>query len=591
MPRIPQETIDEIRQKADIVEIIKEYIPLTPKGKNYFGICPFHADHSPSMSVSKEKQMYKCFSCGAAGNVFKFVSDYENISYIEAVQKVASKIGMNLNISTSDISTNKYSKEYEIMNLANLFYQNNLNTEYGSTAKEYLKKRGINEEMIKEFQLGVALDNNTLCSFLNQKKINEQDIASLGLGNMRDLKIHDIFVNRITFPIHDSQGRVVGFTARVYNKDGTPKYLNSKETVIFKKGNILFNYHRAKENICLSKKVIMVEGNMDAMRMYMTGFKNTIALMGTALTKDQIELLSKLRASVILMLDNDEAGETGTLTNGELLTKSNVPVEVVRLTGEKDPDEYILKNGPEAMQKNIDHPISYLDFKLSVLKKNKNLNDTADLAEYVKSVLKTLETADPITIDITLNKLVQDYHLSYDVLKSELKIKEVTPSVLPVALAPEHASKKQTRYEVSAEHILYDMMNDYKYVKIYENNLGFFANATYRGIANEIIYYANNHKEMVFADFLNYVEESPLKEEIYQIIKNIKDTDIIESSIYDYISVVKEVMWQDEIVKKRKELKSTLDENEKERIASEIVEYNKKIQEIKKERSVKNDNI
>ena len=249
MPRISENVINEIRAQADIVDIIKEYIPLTPKGKNYFGVCPFHQDHSPSMSVSKEKQMFKCFSCGAAGNVFKFVSDYENISFIEAVAKVASKVGIPLTITGDYKPKEKFQKEYDVMNLATLFFQNNLNTSLGTKAKEYLSKRGLNEEMVKVFDIGLALDKNTLYQFLNKKKIAPEDMVSLGLVNQSGLTYHDVFVNRIIFPIHDASGHVVGFTGRVYDGDYTPKYLNSKETSIFRKGNILFNYRRARDAI------------------------------------------------------------------------------------------------------------------------------------------------------------------------------------------------------------------------------------------------------------------------------------------------------------------------------------------------------
>ena len=584
MPRISENVINEIRAQADIVDIIKEYIPLTPKGKNYFGVCPFHQDHSPSMSVSKEKQMFKCFSCGAAGNVFKFVSDYENISFIEAVAKVASKVGIPLTITGDYKPKEKFQKEYDVMNLATLFFQNNLNTSLGTKAKEYLSKRGLNEEMVKVFDIGLALDKNTLYQFLNKKKIAPEDMVSLGLVNQSGLTYHDVFVNRIIFPIHDASSHVVGFTGRVYDGDYTPKYLNSKETSIFRKGNILFNYHRARDAIRTQKKVIMVEGNMDAIRMYVSGLQNTIALMGTSLTTEQVVLLQKLRVPVLLMFDNDEAGKTATMKNGQILIDAGITVEVVRLHGAKDPDEYILSNGIQAMKDNIEHPLSYLEFKYNALKENKNLEDTEELSLYVKGVLASLEHADEITIDITLNKLVQEFHLSYDILKSQLDTKKVEPvKQIPVK---EKRTTKKSKYDLCAELILYYMMNDLKYVKMYQTKLGYFKSSVYRGIANEIIYYVEKNKTIELADFLSYAETSPLKEDIYRILESIKTPEIVETSMEDYIFNIKECTWEEEIKKLKVEMKQTSDIHEKENLAKKIVDFNKKIQEMLEERSV-----
>lgn len=583
MAKISPEEIAHIREQADIVEIIGDYIPLTMRGKNYFGVCPFHQDHSPSMSVSREKQMYKCFSCGAAGNVFKFVSEYENINFIEAVAKVAAKIGISLNISASYKPVSKFAKEYEIMNLATLFYQNNLNTEFGLPAREYLHDRGITDDMIQEFQIGLSFQGNQLRDFLEKKGILKTKMLELGLVNQKNQEYNDVFNERILFPIQDASGQVVAYTGRVYEKDKIPKYLNSRETFLFRKGNILFNYHRAKEAIRLLKNVVLVEGNMDAIRMYVCGFKNTIALMGTSMTKEQIELLKKLHVPVTLMFDNDEAGKLATITNGNLLKNAGVEVLVIRLTNEKDPDEYILKRGVEVMQDTLKHPVSYLEFLYEALKENKDLTDATALASYVKSVLASLENADPITVDVVLNKLVQEFNLSYEVLKSELKEPKAaeTIEVKPIVKA------KKNRYQISVEHLLYAMMNDVKYIKMYQSKLGYFKEENYRKIANEIIYYAENKKEMSFADFLTYVELSPLKQEMNTIITSIKDDEIDDTSIADYIYNIKQIMWEDEVQKLKQEQKKLSDMNEKERIGNKIVELMKKIQEMKIERSVK----
>ena len=583
MPKIAAEEVARIREEADIVEIIGDYIPLTQKGKNFFGICPFHQDHSPSMSVSREKQMFKCFSCGAAGNVFKFVSDYENISYVEAIEKVAAKVGISIKISDTYKPKEKFSKEYEIMALATNFYQNNLNTEAGLPAKKYLIDRGLTDEMIKEFNIGLSFSNNQLRDFLTKKNISNEELLKVGLVNQKDLEYHDVFSDRILFPIHDEKGNVVAFTGRVYEKDRTPKYLNSKETIIFKKGNILFNLHRAKNAIRLEKRLIIVEGNMDAIRMYASGFKNTVALMGTSLTKEQIALISKQHVKVLLMFDNDEAGSLATMTNGRLLENAGIQVEVVRLSGQKDPDEYILKNGKEKMSDVLKHPMSFIEFQYENLKENKNLNDTENLREYVKNDLDSLKGADAITIDITLHKLAEEYNLTYEVLKSELQTEE---KPLEISLPPSKENRK-SRYEKSAEHILYYMMNSQRYIKIYQAKLGYFKDEGYRKIANEILYYAEENNKIELADFLTYAELSPLKNEIYAVIKSIKDVELDDTSFMDYIRNIKEIMWEEEVKKIKAEQKQVQDINEKEKLGQKIVDLMIKIQEIKKERSVK----
>ncbi len=583
MSRIAPEIVDEIRNKADIVEIIKDYIPLNQKGKNFFGVCPFHQDHSPSMSVSREKQMFKCFSCGAAGNVFKFVSDFENISFVEAIQKVANKVGVVLELKDDHKAVSKYDDKYKIMDLANNFYQNNLNTKAGEGAKDYLKKRGLTEEMIKTFEIGLSFSNNQLRNFLNSKKIANEELFDLGLVNFNNTDYFDVFVDRILFPIHDAVGHVVAFTGRVYDSQKTPKYLNSKETVIFKKGNVLFNYHRAKDSVRLEKKLILVEGNMDALRMYASGFKNTVALMGTSLTDEQITLIQKLHVPVILMLDNDNAGALATETNGKLLTKANIIVEVVRLSNQKDPDEYILANGASKMAEVIKHPVSFLEFEYENLKENRNLQDPMELSNYVKDVLNCLETADKITIDIILNKLANEFNLSLEVLKQELKsdkqeikiAKKISPKV------------KNSKYDISVNYILYYMMNEKKYIDLYQNNLGYFKEEKYRKIANEISYYAEEKNSINLADFLTYAETSPLKDEIYNVIKSINDPRIEDNSIKDYFNNIKEKNWEDELQKLKLEQKQVSDINEKTNIGQKIVEIMIKIQEIKKERSVR----
>lgn len=576
---IEEAEINRIRENADIVEIISSYIPLTPKGKNYFGVCPFHEDHSPSMSVSKEKGIYKCFSCGATGNVFKFVSDFENISFPESVKRIAEKIGMPLKGVIEIQKSKKNDKEYKLMELASLFFQNNLITQKGKEATEYLNERGLDEETRKEFQIGLSFDKNSLFEFLKKKKYQPSELVNLGLINQKEWTYYDTFINRIIFPIHNLNGDVVGFTGRIYLPNSQPpKYLNSKETVIFKKGDILFNYHRAKDAVRLEKKLILVEGNMDAIRMYKSGIKNTVALMGTSLTSFQIKEIKKMRVPVILMFDNDDAGFLATYQNGVLLEKEHIQVLVVRLSGEKDPDEYIIKNGVDAIKENIKNAVSFLEFKLSYYKKNKNLQDSEELVRYIKEVLNGMkESEDTILKEITLKKLSEDCGLSIEILKEELeKIEVKVPSVSFKEKEMSSTPTKKTKYTDGVFHILYFMMNDPMYIKMYKSKLGFLDNPNYRGIANEIVAYYESHKAINFADFLTYIETSKLKKEMLEIIQSIKDENMSETIMDEYINSVKKIIKNQEIKKLKIKLKEEMDSNKKLQIA-------KRIQELKKE--------
>lgn len=580
MFHIDDEEINQIRANADIVEIVSSYIPLTQKGKNYFGVCPFHDDHAPSMSVSSEKGIFKCFSCGATGNVFKFVGDFENISFAEAVQKVAEKVGITLKSRIIEKKAKKNELEYQIMDFSSLFFQNNIMTPRGIEALKYLKDRSLEEDVIKEFQIGLALDKNSLYELLKTKKYENKKLYDLGLINQNGLNYHDVFVNRIIFPIHNLTGETVGFTGRIYLKDSAPpKYLNSKETIIFKKGNILFNYHRAKDAIRLEKKVILVEGNMDAIRMYANGIKNTLALMGTNLTNYQINEIKKLRVPVILMLDNDDAGNIATYQAGTLLEKEGIDVSVVRLSGEKDPDEYIIKNGIKAMKDNIKNAISFLEFKLSYYKQNKNLQDGEELAKYIKEVLNGMkDNKDPILKEITLKKVSDDYGLSLDLLKEELdKITNDTKIEVSIPTKEIPSPTKTTKFKSGMNHILYFMMNDAKYILMYKSKLGFLSDATCRGIANEILAYYELNKKITLADFLTYAEKSKLKKEIYEVVESIKDENMDTQIMEEYIISVKKWMKQEEIKELKEKLKTELDSNKQVNIAMRIQSLKKEV--------------
>ena len=580
MAFISNEEINAIRAKADIVNIVGSYLPLTQRGKNFIGVCPFHDDHSPSMSVSPEKQIYKCFACGATGNVFTFVSDYENVPFIEAVKIVAEKCGMELSKDLISSSSNTiFKEEHEIMNLAEKFFQNNLRTTSGEVAIKYLNDRGLDDDTIKEFGIGLSLDsNNSLFTLLTKKKYGEKQLLDIGLVNNVNGNIYDMFSRRITFPLWDKDGNIVGFSARIYRGEkDVSKYINSRESKIFKKGETLYNYHQAKDVAKKNKKIIVVEGFMDAIRIALSGIKNVVALQGTAMTEEQILLLKKLRVDVILCLDNDNAGLMATLNNGEELEKHGIKTYVIRLSGEKDPDEYILKNGKEAFIENVSTPLTFFDFKINYLKQNKNLDNIEDLTTYINDVLKNLAVSDDAILrEITLNKLSSEYNISLDVLKSKLEqLKPVTTKKVEEKVPLKNTRRKDAN-TIAIENIIFYMLNGEEYIKEYRNKLGFFREQIYREIANEIIYYYDVNKKITVADFITYVnDKESIREKVMDIVNSMLDEELTIDAMDEYIDVVFKNDKKEEIKRLKEQMKNELDVDKKMKLVQKIAELKK----------------
>lgn len=571
MAIIPNEDINNIRNNANIVDIISSYINLEPHGKNFFGVCPFHDDHNPSLSVSPEKQIYTCFVCGKSGNVFTFVQDFENIDFVSAVKTVAEKVGYKLNVK--DHAANPNQKYLDLIDLANKYFINNLNSKDGKEAKDYLiKERRLTEDIINEFKIGLALSNNNLNKLLISKGYSSDEIVNYSLANKSNDGLLDIFRNRITFPINNDKGNVVAFSARIFNGEDASKYINSRESNIFKKGNILFNYDKCKQETSKTRSVILCEGQMDAIRIYSSGLKNVCATMGTALTKEHIALLKKLNSKVILVMDNDAAGEKSTLTNGEALINSNIEVLVVRLSDEKDPDSYILKFGIDKFKNAINNAITYFDFKLNYLKKNRNLDKSDELAEYINNVIDELNKSDDdILKAVTINKLSEDYHLDKELLESKI-IKKEKVEAKPLV---KKVNKKLSKYEKTAETILYMMMNDSKYIKVFNNELNYFPNKLYRDIANDIIAFYKINRGFNLADFITYIADLSYKDTILEIINKYQEFPINEIDFNSFLSIIREWINEKQIEKLKEELAQTEDINRKEELNDLIINLKK----------------
>lgn len=578
MANISYEEILSIQRKANIVDIIRDYVPLTQRGKNYFGICPFHDDHNPSMSVSPEKGVYKCFVCGNAGNVFNFVMEYEKVSFYEAVKIVADKIGVSIDISTSKKENTKKSPLYDIYNIAYKFYQNNLNTVYGKDAKKYLLNRKIDEDVIKNFNIGLSLSDSELCNALKAKGFKDDDIVSSGVAVQNGNNIYDIYKNRIMFPLYDLEGNVVGFSGRIYNQKSESKYINTKETEIFKKGELLYNYHIAKKEARKEKNIIVVEGFMDVIRLSTIGIVNVVATMGTAVTKYQLNLIQKLAPNITLMFDGDKAGEKATNAFIELANGNDSNIKVVRLEDNLDPDEYILTKGKDKMIYNLSHAQSVYDYKLSSYKENIDFNDSKEVSNYINVMIKEFEKIDDdIVREIEIKKLSESTNVSYDLIKSKLKEKEKK-----VIITHKPKNIKINKYEKASKYILYRMINDNNMILYYFNNLSYLPNDIERKLASEIVLFYKKFNSFNLSDFIIYLED---KKELINLVVDISDLKYTEDELNDnidnYFDVIKESLYNNQIVKLTSELKNESNSVKRMEIAQKIVDL--KIKESNKD--------
>ena len=574
MNTLTQEKINEIRNSVNIVDVISSYIPLTPRGKNYFGVCPFHDDNNPSMSVSPSRQIYKCFSCGATGTVFKFIMDYENISFKEAVKKVADMGGISVNIGT--IKKKQTNTElHQIYDLSLKFYINNLNTKNGKEAKEYLKTRNITDDIIKEFEIGLALKNNTLSNILINK-FDKNEVLKSGLVGQNERGYYDLFYDRIMFPLYDLDGNPVAYSGRIYNKKDPSKYFNTKETEIFKKGQLIYNYHRAKDIARKKNQIIVMEGFMDVIRAYTIDIKNTIAMMGTAVTETQAHLIKRMAKDIILCFDGDEAGAKATMSCANELQKIGVTPKVIRLEDNLDPDEYIQKYGKDAFQRKIDNPITVMDFKLSYLKEGKDLTSPVDQAKYISEIITELNKIDDeILKDLTIKKICTEMNIDEDLIKKHLEEK--------TKQKPKKENKIiiTDKYDKAESALIYYMLKSKEVITMYNKKVTYIPNKEYRMLAREISNFYKNFGYINEADFIDYIEcDEELMQTINKINKqNTKETYQIDE-INDYIKVIKDYNIKEETKRLLNKMKNLTDPLDKAKIAEEIVELKRECNNV-----------
>ncbi|MEK4012608.1 DNA primase [Peribacillus sp. FSL M8-0224] len=427
--RIEDEKINQIREAVDIVDLIGEYVQLKKQGRNYFGLCPFHGENSPSFSVSTEKQIFHCFGCGAGGNIFTFLMDIEGYSFVESAKVLAEKGNVPL-----EVEINKDSKRsnmpagaqqmVEAHDLLRKFYHHLLvNTKEGQDALEYLLKRGFTEETIEKFQIGYSLDSwDFVSKFLLKRGFPAEYMEQAGLIIFRekDESYFDRFRNRVMFPIMDHQGNTIAFSGRAMGDD-EPKYLNSPETPIFNKSKTLYNFHHARPHIRKKEQAVIFEGFADCISAVGAGVENAVATMGTALTDQHIQLLKRNTDQILICYDSDSAGLNAANRAVNMLQDHEFSVKVALMPDNLDPDDYIKEFGEKSfVSEVIGASLTYMAFKMHYLRRGKNVNNEGDRIQYIEEVLKEISRLpNAVERDHYLRQLSSEFSLSLDALEQQ----------------------------------------------------------------------------------------------------------------------------------------------------------------------------
>lgn len=438
-----EDLIEEIRQKNDIVDVISGYVKLQKKGSSYFGLCPFHNEKSPSFSVSRTKQMYYCFGCGAGGNVITFVMEYENFSFVEAVKMLAERAGV-------DVPEVEYSKEakekadlkttlLEINKLAAKYFYAQLKSEQGKLAHNYLTKRGLSEDTITAFGLGYSNKySDDLYKYLKMKGYGDEILAKAGLVSINEKNgVYDKFWNRVMFPIMDVNNRVIGFGGRVMG-DAKPKYLNSPETEVFDKSRNLYGLNRARTS--RKSYFLICEGYMDVIALHQAGFTNAVASLGTALTSGHASLIKRYVNEVYLTYDSDEAGTKAALRAIPILKEAGITAKIIRMEPYKDPDEFIKNLGQEAFEERINKARNGFMFSLEILERDYDMNSPEGKTAFHNEVARRLtEFEEELERDNYIEAVAQKYHISLEKLR-----KKVGQVAIQTGLAKPATKPKQT---------------------------------------------------------------------------------------------------------------------------------------------------
>ncbi len=421
MVRYSEELIDDIKNSNDIVDIISQYVTLKRSGRNFFGLCPFHREKTPSFSVSPDKQIFHCFGCGAGGNVIHFISKIENVDFRESLEILAERAGIALPTTdnTEDGKRQQLKeKVYQINKEAANYYHQELYKPTSKLAQEYVKKRKLDNKTLKDYCIGYAPINSSLYKYLKEKNFTDEEILASDLVNKTQRGFIDRFRNRLIFPIQDVRNRYIAFGGRVLD-NSLPKYINSPENIVYSKARNLYGLNVAKNSKL--DKLLIVEGYMDVVSLHQRGIENVVASCGTALTEAQGRLLRKYANKVIISYDSDSAGQAATLRGLEILNNLGCDIRILQMEGAKDPDEYVIKYGNGRFNNLIEKAISLIEFKVKVLKKDLNLDNTNDKIKFLNEIAKIVSTVDnQIEQEVYIDKISKDYEISKEAIYAQI---------------------------------------------------------------------------------------------------------------------------------------------------------------------------
>lgn len=561
MVRYSEELIEEIKNSNDIVDIISQYVNLKRSGRNFFGLCPFHKEKSPSFSVSPDKQIFHCFGCGAGGNVIHFISKIENADFKEAIGILANRAGIELP-TLNNYEDNKTallkSKVYEINQIAAEFYHQNLYKPTSKIGQEYIKKRKLDNRTLKSFLIGYSGNFDELYRILKQKGFTEEEILASSLVNKKDDgKYIDRFRKRVMFPIQDTRNKVIAFGGRVTD-DSKPKYINSPENIVYSKGRHLFGLNVAKRGEL--KNIIIVEGYMDAISLYQRGITNVVASLGTALTEAQGRLLRRYSERVTIGYDSDGAGQSATLRGLEILQNIGCDVRILQISGAKDPDEYVIKYGPERFLKCVEQAISLVEFKVKMLKQSLNLDNINDKIKFLNQVAKILSNVtNSIERELYVEKIANEYNVSKEAIYGEVNkliyTKNTGEKTLEKPIVKKEIKKEKQEIDSSTTKrenlIIYLLINypqeSYKKIKsvISENDMKLEEN---QKILKKM--YEEIEKGNINIDILNYFEEQNIIDHISGIMSYDFEISDLNKCIEDVVNTYE----KDKLINRRQEI-------------------------------------
>lgn len=562
MSWISEEDIKAIRQQADIVDVMSRYITLEKQGKNYKAICPFHDDHDPSLSISTDKQIFKCFVCGTGGNVFTFVQKIENISFLEAVCKVAELIHYPLHMDKSQFQPKVDQNQplYDCIQSYIRFLTFELESENGESVKRYLSQRKINEDIIKRFEIGYAPESSRSVKYLKAKGFNEQILTDTGLIRTHDLNTYAVFDNRLMIPIHDENGNPVGFTARRLNEDkDVAKYINTSETKIYHKGHLIFNYHRAKEFAKKNKRCILVEGAMDVIAFEKGDIHESIACLGTACTKEQMALLKRLNVPLVVCYDGDKAGKAATYKFGKLAVDYGLNFSIVKNTTGKDPDEIFNELGKDELYLSVHKTVSFVEFLLDYLPNQYDLDNYEDKKKFTSEMQSFIERT-------CTDFEKADYYS---------RIKDLTGFDLSHQNQNIPVSKKESRNNAAvvrnieplkngrtlAEHgVLWMILNSKLAADQFKDQIGFFQDPVCEELS---LYCYDMYRNMDHIDFdvlMSYIEKEDVRNLLVSLMENPFHVDGYNEDFFnDSLMKIKECTLQAQIDNLNDQIKNVQD--------------------------------